>query len=132
MPTYVCAHAKCRKEIEVGAHVEVPSPYYCENHRPPAPPKPDDLAARVDAVQDEILENTVRGNEVFSPEMAEKVKPMLEEAPPPLSIQDEANMDQLAYEVWLEMEDVQTMQGKCDVLAKAFRDLVISERKGLS
>lgn len=41
-----------------------------------------DLVDRVNESNDEVFANTVRGNEVFSPEMAEKVKPMLRDVLP--------------------------------------------------
>ena len=41
-----------------------------------------DLVDRVNESNDEVFANTVRGNEVFSPEMAEKVKPMLSDGLP--------------------------------------------------
>lgn len=50
-----------------------------EKETPPPGDTHQDLVERVNAANDEIFENTVRGNEVLSPEMAEKVKLMLDE-----------------------------------------------------
>ena len=43
------------------------------------------LLVKVNAARDVVFENTVRGNEVFSPEMAERVKSILNDGPRPLS-----------------------------------------------